>query len=108
MGAGISQSMSTRSRRPPALAALAGTLAVTLAACSGGTTDRAGTPGRRADRPATTGPAPPPGTPTTAGPEVAAPVPAVLDFAAPALGGGSVRGADYARTGLALWFWAPW
>lgn len=33
---------------------------------------------------------------------------AVLDFSAPAVGGGQVVGADYAGRDLALWFWAPW
>jgi hypothetical protein len=33
---------------------------------------------------------------------------AILDFRAPALGGGTIRGADYAPWGVAFWFWAPW
>ncbi|MGH2634535.1 MAG: hypothetical protein ACRDHU_00040 [Actinomycetota bacterium] len=32
----------------------------------------------------------------------------VLDFSSPKLGGGTVRGADYAGADLAIWFWAPW
>jgi hypothetical protein len=32
----------------------------------------------------------------------------LLDFTAPAVGGGQVAGADYAGRDLALWFWAPW
>lgn len=35
-------------------------------------------------------------------------VPAVLDFTAPQLGGGTVEGADYAGKDTAIWFWAPW
>ncbi|MFO7591766.1 MAG: hypothetical protein R6X23_12880 [Acidimicrobiia bacterium] len=43
----------------------------------------------------------------------AAPAPAAneattLDFTAPAVDGGTVRGADYAGDALAIWFWAPW
>ncbi len=37
-----------------------------------------------------------------------APVPEVLDFTAPLLGGGTVNGASYAGKDLAIWFWAPW
>ena len=32
----------------------------------------------------------------------------VLDFTAPALGGGTVDGSDYAGKDTAIWFWAPW
>jgi len=35
-------------------------------------------------------------------------VPALLDFTAPAVGGGTVEGADHAGKPVALWFWAPW
>jgi hypothetical protein len=35
-------------------------------------------------------------------------LPAVLDFSAPRLGGGTIEGADYQGQDLALWFWAPW
>jgi hypothetical protein len=35
-------------------------------------------------------------------------VPTILDFSAPALDGGTVRGADFVGTDLAIWFWAPW
>lgn len=31
-----------------------------------------------------------------------------LDFSAPAVDGGTVQGGDYAKSGVALWFWAPW
>ena len=36
------------------------------------------------------------------------PVPEVLDFSAPRLGGGAVDGSDYVGQDLAIWFWAPW
>jgi hypothetical protein len=32
----------------------------------------------------------------------------ILDFTAPRLGGGELRGADYLGHDLALWFWAPY
>lgn len=35
-------------------------------------------------------------------------IPALLDFTAPAVGGGTVDGADHAGKPVALWFWAPW
>ena len=34
--------------------------------------------------------------------------PEVLDFEAPLLGGGTIRGADLAGQDVAFWFWAPW
>lgn len=36
------------------------------------------------------------------------PVPRELMFTAPALSGGTIRGADYAGKDLVIWFWAPW
>jgi hypothetical protein len=35
-------------------------------------------------------------------------VPAVLDFEAPLLDGGTLRGADLTGKDVAFWFWAPW
>lgn len=32
----------------------------------------------------------------------------ILDFTAPRLGGGQVKGSEFANKDLALWFWAPW
>ena len=34
-------------------------------------------------------------------------VPALLDFAAPLVGGGEFSGSDVAGTPIAFWFWAP-
>lgn len=34
--------------------------------------------------------------------------PQVLDFEAPLLGGGSLRGETLAGRDVAFWFWAPW
>ncbi|MGH2725059.1 MAG: hypothetical protein ACRDI0_12545 [Actinomycetota bacterium] len=34
-------------------------------------------------------------------------VPDVLDFTAPAVGGGNVSGAEFAGRDVAMWFWAP-
>ncbi len=38
----------------------------------------------------------------------AAPVPDLLDFEAPLVGGGVLRGAELAGAPVAVWFWAPW
>jgi hypothetical protein len=32
----------------------------------------------------------------------------ILDFAGPAVGGGQIRGEDYAGQDVVLWFFAPW
>ena len=61
--------------------------------------ERAESPARE-EEPAATEPEGPEG-PTVA-------VPALLDFTAPAVGGGTVEGADHAGKPVALWFWAPW
>jgi hypothetical protein len=45
--------------------------------------------------------APPSGSSTEA-------IPEILDFEAPLLAGGTLRGADYAGKDVAFWFWAPW
>jgi hypothetical protein len=46
-----------------------------------------------------------PAAPGTVNP---ADVPPELRFTAPRLGGGTVRGADFAGHDLVMWFWAPW
>lgn len=54
------------------------------------------------------GPQPPTGE---AGPEDDKPAGegiALLDFRAPAVGGGTVDGTDYQRRDVMIWFWAPW
>jgi hypothetical protein len=63
-------------------------LALLVVACSGGTTTASqGSPSQGV---------------TESG------VPAILDFSAPALSGGTIDGADYSGKAVALWFWAPW
>ena len=51
-----------------------------------------------------------PGSPggTGHGRETDGVVPQVLDFEAPVLGGGSLRGESLAGRDVAFWFWAPW
>jgi len=98
--------MRTRSGRTAVATAA---VALVLSACGGSSGPTAGNAAR--ERPTSTAPAgavpSDPATPTTAaGPAPA--VPAAFEFSAPALGGGRVVGADYADTGVALWFWAPW
>jgi hypothetical protein len=53
-------------------------------------------------------PSPPTGSTTGPGATGASGVPEVLDFEAPLLDGGTLRGADLAGKDVAFWFWAPW
>lgn len=77
----------------------AGTATATDAATAGGARDGASpTPGRRTPR------SPGAEQPGTATPANAA----ALDFTAPALGGGTARGAELAGGDVVLWMWAPW
>jgi hypothetical protein len=86
----------------PTTAALAG-LALAVAACGGSSGGSAGGSGSTGQVTRTAPPlaSDPPGATPAA-------VPAAFRFSAPALDGGRVVGADYADTGVALWFWAPW
>ena len=45
--------------------------------------------------------------PPTATTSSAAVVPVLLDFEAPLVGGGTIRGADLAGRDTLFWFWAP-
>lgn len=47
-------------------------------------------------------------SPPPAATEVQVEVPPELRFTVPRLGGGTVRGADFAGHDLVMWFWAPW
>lgn len=78
------------------------TLTLVAAACGGepATTTDAGSSA-----------APPSGdgsTQTQTGTLAPAGIPEILEFEAPLLGGGTLRGADYAGKDVAFWFWAPW
>lgn len=106
-----------RGRRIVATVAAA---ALLLAACSGTPADPTGaadgTPRPDGTGAATTPTATPTVTPETAHPPTptgrrdAAPadVPDVLDFTAPALSGGQVRGAEFTGEDVVFWMWAPW
>jgi hypothetical protein len=91
---------------PTNLAAIALSLGVALGACSSDSE----TPGDPAPTaPAATAavtPTPDDGASRSDGPETE--VPEVLDFEAPLLGGGSLRGETLAGRDVAFWFWAPW
>ncbi len=98
---------STRSRLALSLAAVA------LVACSSSTQDSAASaPTVELDADMSVQASMPP-APTTTSTEAAraASVPAnaeALDFEAPRLGGGTVRGIDHAGEDVVLWMWAPW
>jgi hypothetical protein len=49
-----------------------------------------------------------PGTEAGADRDEAQALPAVLDFSAPTVDGGTIDGVDLAGQDLVLWFWAPW
>lgn len=93
-------------------AAVAGIAAMALlaASCAAGPEETA-QPGPTPVSP-TTDPSPEP----TGPPEVESPepepeetvAPRELRFTAPRLGGGEIRGVEYAGRDVAIWFWAPW
>ena len=90
----------TDRRSLPRITVVLSVLAVVAAACSSvpaATSTGAGSP-------TTTASSQPP-RPSSAGAE---PLPEVLDFSAPMLGGGTVGGSRYVGKDLAIWFWAPW
>ncbi len=86
-------------RSLPAL--LAGTLALTVA-CTEPMTAPASMSGPAAASPTTGATTPLPSA------SASAEVPPQLRFTEPRLGGGIVRGADFAGEDLVMWFWAPW
>jgi hypothetical protein len=71
-------------------------------ACSSASIDVADTPSATGAEPSA------PAVSTTNSIADPVPVPEVLDFSAPLLGGGAVEGSDYAGKDVAIWFWAPW
>ncbi len=79
-------------------------IALTLAACSSEATPTADV----ASAPPAPTSAPSASTPTAAGDAPSGATAEILDFTLDGLGGGTVMGADYAGTPLAIWFWAPW
>lgn len=90
---------------------LAGMLVLGLLAASCAQSGDGGTPAQPA-APVTTSPTSMPsvqeGQDKDGGGEERPPVPRELMFTAPALSGGTIRGADYAGKDLVIWFWAPW
>ena len=82
------------------LACLVGALVVVLSACASSPSGSAAAPSP--PRASSTS------IPSASSADSATAVPEILDFSAPALGGGTIRGADYAGSDLAIWFWAPW
>lgn len=86
-------------RSLPAL--LAGTLALTVA-CTEPMRAPTSMGGPAAPSPTTGATTPLPSA------SASAEVPPQLRFTEPRLGGGTVRGADFAGRDLVMWFWAPW
>ena len=84
---------------PPRITIMVGVLAVVAAACTSTGTAPSGVAGSPTTASA---------SPARASSATAEPLPEVLDFSAPQLGGGTVDGARYAGKDLAIWFWAPW
>jgi len=96
-------------RRVPAAAGLLLALALATGAC-GASDPSTGSSGPAAPDPSgLTGPqvtgASGPAAPTVA---TDAPVPEILRFETPLVGGGTLRGSELAGAPVALWFWAPW
>ena len=92
-------------RLPPA-GLLVGAVIAIAAGCGGGQATTLPTPAPTTSLTiATTPPAAtaPPTTTTSS----AAVVPVLLDFEAPLVGGGTIRGADLAGRDTLFWFWAP-
>lgn len=87
--------MPVRARAVIALVALS----LVAAACGGETATSAS---RSEPDPTTSASAVQPSSSAPAG------IPEILEFEAPLLGGGTLRGVDYAGKDVAFWFWAPW
>jgi hypothetical protein len=80
------------------------------AGCGGANTPEAGAPASRSSAPATTSPAvtAPSSAPASPTEEPSPDLSRILDFTGPAVGGGQIRGAEYAGQDVVLWFFAPW
>jgi len=96
-----------RSRRRSWVLAAA-ILALALGSCASPTPDAGPGPGPAAPEASPSPPAAPSPQPTSEAPAGGPEVPRELRFSAPALGGGTIDGADYAGSDLVIWFWAPW
>ena len=93
-------------QRLPTAGLLVGVVISIAAGCGGGQATTLPTPVTTTSLTiATTSPAAtaPPTTTTSS----AAVVPVLLDFEAPLVGGGTIRGADLAGRDTLFWFWAP-
>ncbi len=83
-------------------------LPIAVASCSSSEgTDAGGAASQPAESSAVQ-PSPDPGGGGGGGESGGGPVPEVLRFSAPRLGGGTVEGEDFSGQDVALWFWAPW
>jgi len=93
-------------QRLPTAGLLVGAMIAVAAACGGGQATTLPAPATTTSLTiATTSPAATAPPTTTTSP--AAVVPVLLDFEAPLVGGGTIRGADLAGRDTLFWFWAP-
>lgn len=82
------------------------TLALALSSCAPSSPDTSPGPAATGASPSAA-PSPQPTEPSD-DPTDDVEVPRELRFTAPALGGGTIDGSDYAGSDLVIWFWAPW
>ena len=93
-------------QRLPTVGLLVGVVIAIVAGCGGGQATTLPVPATTTSLAiATTSPGATAAPTTTTSP--AAVVPALLDFEAPLVGGGTIRGADLAGRDTLFWFWAP-
>lgn len=85
---------------------VAAVLSAVVAVACGGSGPATGADGEPTPAPRATSPSP---SPTAAGAGETRPADGgALAFTAPALSGGTIRGADLAGQDVVLWMWAPW
>ena len=81
-------------------------LAVSAAACAADAPTQSSSP--RSSSPAPSPPQSVTESPDRGDGDQEPPIPEILRFTAPGLGGGTIDGESFAGSNVALWFWAPW
>lgn len=96
-------------RRPRVAIGSIAVIALLSAACAGPPVEPGSAPSGSTPEQAS-----PPDGPAPTGPvgetleEGTGPVPEILRFDGPLVGGGTLEGAEFAGAPVAVWFWAPW